>query len=42
MACKREMAQDKHGGEGVAKVRMGDRRRERKSGHGGEFLGLYM
>lgn len=41
MAGERETAQDKHGREGVAKVRMGDRRRERKSRHGGEFLGLF-
>lgn len=42
IACEGEAAQDKHGGEGVAKLRMGggDRRGERESGHGGEFFGL--
>lgn len=40
MASKGKSAQDKHGREGVAKLRMGDRGRERKSGHGGEF-GLF-
>lgn len=40
MACEVGTAQDKHGREGVAKMRTSEKRRERESGHSGWSFGL--